>query len=704
MSPRFVIRAGRAVTPDGVLERATLVVEEGRIVSLSAAPPPAGLETIEAGALTLLPGFVDVHIHGGAGCDTMDATPEALQAIARVHARHGTTGFLATTMTQSRAAIEAALANARAAVEKGPAFCADGAQVLGIHLEGPYIHPARPGAQPKEFVRDYLPEEFAGWLEIAGGALRLITLAPERPGGHPLIAACRRAGIVVSMGHTDASSAETQEALAAGVQHATHLFNAMPSIHHRQPGPIPTLLTDPRARVEIIADGHHVAPDVVGMILAAKGARGVLAVTDAMAGAGAGEGVYALGGLAVTVAEGRATLADGTLAGSVLTMDRAAANLRAWGGLDWEEVARVSATNAADQLGLTAKGRLAPGADADLVLVDDDLSVHATFVAGRCVYHAGTIPALAEAETAPVETLFQQLDDRSAPVRIAAAQRLAALREPAVTERLLAGIRSENFRIRRAAADALGQTGEPAVPGLIACLQERPEVRAAAIAALGQVGAPAIAALRAELSASGVRARRAALEALERLRPTIPAELFLPHLSAPDPEERWRAAAVLGNLNDLQVVPALAARFADDVPQVRWSVATALGTLAAHSALRALLTQLSDPDASVRSAVAWALGEVQDQQALGPLQRLLDHDPEMSVRHAALLALGRLGSEEATDALISRLETSDDMERALLIEALGQLGPEGRDRLRASRDRLSPAARAAADEAIGRIG
>ena len=160
----------------------------------------------------------------------------------------------------------------------------------------------------------------------------------------------------------------------------------MPSIHHRKPGPIPVLLTDPRVRVEVIADGHHVAPEVIRMILAAKGADRVILVTDAMAGAGAGEGIYDLGGNRVTVRNGRATLDDGTLAGSVLTMDRAAANVRAWAGLDWNAVARITSTNAADEMGWTHKGRLAPGADADFVLVDDDLTVHATYVAGRCVY------------------------------------------------------------------------------------------------------------------------------------------------------------------------------------------------------------------------------------------------------------------------------------------------------------------------------
>ena len=384
----------RIVSPPGggaPLENATLLVDGPRIVEIRPdtrvpADLPPGAAVTEAQGLTVLPGFLDVHIHGGGGADTMDATPDALRALCRTHARHGTTGLLATTMTQSRERITRAIANARHAWESGADFCPDGARVLGIHVEGPYISPERPGAQPVAFVRDYDEAEFAGWREAANGAMKLMTVAPERPGAEALFAAARAVGIVLTLGHTDADAVETARALDWGATHATHLFNAMPSIHHRKPGPIPVLLTDRRVRVEVIADGHHVAPEVVRMILAAKGADRVILVTDAMAGAGAGEGIYDLGGSRVTVRNGRATLDDGTLAGSVLTMDRAAANVRAWAGLDWNAVARITSTNAADEMGWTHKGRLAPGADADFVLVDDDLTVHATYVAGRCVY------------------------------------------------------------------------------------------------------------------------------------------------------------------------------------------------------------------------------------------------------------------------------------------------------------------------------
>ena len=368
----------RIVTPEQVIENGSLSIASGRIVTIrETTGVPSGL--------TVLPGFIDLHIHGGGGADTMDATPEALATICRTHAAHGTTRLLATTITQSDAAITAALANV-ARHMGSPSIGGGGGLLGGIHLEGPYISPGKPGAQPKEFVRRYDEAEFSGWLEAAQGTMRQITLASEQPGGEALIAACNAAGVVISLGHTDATADQTKAAIALGARQATHLFNAMNGTHHRNPGPIPVFMTDLRVRVEVIADGHHVAPEVIAMTYAAAGAKRFIAITDAMAGAGNGDGLYKLGGHDVTVANGRATLADGTLAGSVLTMDQAARNLRAWCGLGWQEIAQVTATNAADQQGWLDTGRLEVGKLADLVIVDEDLNVQATYVAGECIY------------------------------------------------------------------------------------------------------------------------------------------------------------------------------------------------------------------------------------------------------------------------------------------------------------------------------
>ena len=277
MSSRLVSITGvRIVTPHGIIEDGIVVLENGsiRAVERSQDFTPLGGEIVDATGLTLLPGFLDVHIHGGGGADTMDATPDALQTICRTHAAHGTTGLLLTTITQSREKIGAALAAARDAVQLGTEFCVDGATPLGVHLEGPYICPTRAGAQPREFVRDYDAAEFAEWLKIAEGTMKLITLAPERPGAEALIATAQASGIVVTIGHTDASAEQTEAAIAAGACHATHLFNAMPPLHHRSPGPIAPLLTDGRVLVELIADGYHLAPEIIKLVLATKvGAR-----------------------------------------------------------------------------------------------------------------------------------------------------------------------------------------------------------------------------------------------------------------------------------------------------------------------------------------------------------------------------------------------------------------------------------------------
>ncbi|MBC8138113.1 MAG: N-acetylglucosamine-6-phosphate deacetylase [Fibrella sp.] len=377
----MIIQNARIVSECGV-NHGSIGIENGRFIEGA-----SNGEVLDATGFTLLPGFLDIHIHGGGGSDTMDATPDALRTICRTHARSGTTGLLLTTMTQSREKITAALAAARQAYEEGADFCPDGARVLGIHLEGPYISAKRPGAQPKQFVRPYDAAEFADWLEIAGDALKLITLAPEEPGADELMRICRERGIVVSFGHTDATAEQTRTALDIVAQaHATHLFNAMPPLHHRNPGILGVVLTDKRMRCEVISDGHHVAPEIAQLALAAKGDRDVILITDAMAGAGASDGTYDLGGHAVAVANGKALLPDGTLAGSVLTMAQAVRNIRAWSGVEWDTLARLSATNAADALGMTNKGRIATGSDADFVLVDDSLTVHATYVGGQRVF------------------------------------------------------------------------------------------------------------------------------------------------------------------------------------------------------------------------------------------------------------------------------------------------------------------------------
>ena len=379
---------GDIVTPDGVLESGALTIaDDGTVAEVGArstVPPRSG--DIDAGGLLVLPGFADVHVHGGGGADFMHGTPDAVRQIARTHARHGTTSLLATTLTASRADTDAAIVAAHAVISAGPG---DGeARVLGIHLEGPYICSAKRGAQPQEFVRPPDAEELAHWLALSGGSVRRITLAPELPGAEAVIRLAHARGVTVSLGHTNATAAEAEAAIGWGAAATTHLFNAMPPLHHREPGAAGAALARPEIACEIIADGVHLHPLIVALIVAAKGPLGATLITDAMEGAGMPDGKYALGGQTVRVQNGIAAFADGTLAGSVLTMNRAFVNVRRFAGVTLPDAARLSSGNALRQLGLSdTLGTLAPGMTADIAIVHPNTGeVFWTLVNGKAAY------------------------------------------------------------------------------------------------------------------------------------------------------------------------------------------------------------------------------------------------------------------------------------------------------------------------------
>lgn len=330
----------------------------------------------------ILPGFIDTHVHGGGGGDTMDG-PGGVATLARLHARHGTTTLLPTTVTNPWDAVLAALRGVREVMATGGV--PGGADLPGAHLEGPFLSPGRLGAQPPHTLLP-APERVAEVLEL--GVVRAVTLAPELEGAAEAALAFARAGVRVGLGHTRAD-AETVTLLLAAVHAAggrtaaTHLYNAMGGIGGRAPGPAGALLADPHAFLEVILDGHHVHP--TSFHLARRAAPGrVLLVSDAVRAAGLGEGESELGGQRVTVRAGRATLPDGTLAGSVLTLDRALRNARAAGVPLPEASAMLSAVPAAS-LGLTDRGRLAPGLRSDLVVLDRALEVRQVYVAGQPV-------------------------------------------------------------------------------------------------------------------------------------------------------------------------------------------------------------------------------------------------------------------------------------------------------------------------------
>lgn len=320
----------------------------------------------------ILPGFIDLHVHGGAGRDMMEGG-DAPHAIAAIHARHGTTSLLATTMTAPPDDIVTALRAIGAAMA---APRAGAARILGVHLEGPYINPGKLGAQPP-FAREATLAEVQA-LEVHA-PMRLITVAPEMPGHLDLVRALADAGIRVQIGHTTGSYEDGVAALAHGAAGFTHLFNAMPGLHHREPGMVGAALAHAQY-AEIIPDLLHVHPGAIQVAL--RAIPHLYCVTDSTAASGMPDGEYMLGRQVVHKCAGGVRLADGTLAGSTLTMDQALRNLVAI-GLDLADASRRVSTNAADYLGETSRGRLAPGCFADIVVLDRDLNIKAVYIEGE---------------------------------------------------------------------------------------------------------------------------------------------------------------------------------------------------------------------------------------------------------------------------------------------------------------------------------
>lgn len=361
----------------------TVTVNDGQIADIHT---PASTHTearimLDAAGCVLLPGFVDLHIHGSAGVDVMDASLTGLAAMTHFLATKGVTSFLATTMTAPHAAIRAAVA----AVADYVAKPATGARVLGVHVEGPYISPHFPGAQPAAQIR---PPNLTKFAELmATGPVRMITLAPETPGAHALIRAAVDQGVTVALGHTNATYDECQVATALGVSQATHTYNAMRGLHHREPGALGAVLSNDALYAQLIADFIHVHPVGIQILARCKGIERTVLITDAMRAAGLGPGDYELAGQPVTVANGECRLVDGTLAGSILTMDQALRNFLAATGLSLAEAWPASSHTPAHSIGLERNiGSLRPGAWADLVLLDAELQVVATVVAGEVVY------------------------------------------------------------------------------------------------------------------------------------------------------------------------------------------------------------------------------------------------------------------------------------------------------------------------------
>jgi N-acetylglucosamine-6-phosphate deacetylase len=382
MTRRRLLRNATALLPGGLQAGTDIACENGAIVAVGRGLSGAGADMVDLGGKTLAPGFIDVHIHGAAGAMCESGEAEQVRRISAALAGFGVTGFLATLATLPAEALRDAVAAIATVAGNEP-----GARILGIHLEGPYLSPLRAGAQSVAHMRPASLAEIDALQEIAGGRIRLVTLAPETDGAIELIRALRSRGIVASMGHSNATTAEMEAGAQAGATHVTHLFNAMRELHHREPGPIGVGLTDDSLSVELICDGHHLHPRVVDLVFRAKPEGKVVLVSDAVAALGLPDGSCEMFGVACVVRGGAVRLRDdGRLAGSCLSLDRAVRNVRTWlPQLSLERILRAASTAPATLIGDDRLGAIEPGRAADLVVLDDDLQVAATLVRGDIV-------------------------------------------------------------------------------------------------------------------------------------------------------------------------------------------------------------------------------------------------------------------------------------------------------------------------------
>jgi N-acetylglucosamine-6-phosphate deacetylase len=356
---RLLVTGARVLTPGGEWPRGWIAVRGRRIAAMGQGEPPpgtgAGADVLAADGLVAMPGFIDLHAHGAVGVDVMDADPDGLRRMARFLAGHGVTAWLAATMTATAPDTERALEAVRAAA--GPVE--GGATILGAYLEGPYLNPERAGAQDAALIRPADRAEAARLLDH--GVARVLVVAPEVEQNRWLVTEAAARGVTVSAGHTDATYDQALQAVADGVGHVTHAFNAMRPLGHREPGMLGAALVVPELRCELVADNVHVHPAAMRLLALAKGRGGVVLVSDSMRATGLPEGAYTVGGRPAFSMDGAIRLADGTLAGSLLTLDRALHNLQAATGRPLAELWPAASRNAAQAIG--AEGAVVHGGD-----------------------------------------------------------------------------------------------------------------------------------------------------------------------------------------------------------------------------------------------------------------------------------------------------------------------------------------------------
>ena len=394
MKATKAILAGTIYTPTEAIENGVILIDGHRITKVGQKEEvkiPSTATVIDNQDRIVVPGFIDMHIHGAAGHDLMEGTAEAISAAGTFLARHGTTSYLATTVT---ATLDRTLHAARNLCDlihasqssHGATDKIAGAQPVGIHFEGPFLNAKKRGAHPVSQIRKPSVEIAEKILDAANDTARLFTLAPELEGALTVLEYVRGRGLKVGLGHSNATFEEAERAIAAGASHAVHVYNAMRPFAHRDSGIIGAILTDDRVTAELICDGVHVEASAVRLLVRSKGLSRIILVSDSSSGAGMPDGNYRLGNFTVHVAGGVCRTVEGNLAGSTITLDAAVRNLATFTGFTYQECLACATLNPARLLGLEKqKGVITAGADADLAILDRDYYVTQTYVRGRPV-------------------------------------------------------------------------------------------------------------------------------------------------------------------------------------------------------------------------------------------------------------------------------------------------------------------------------
>ncbi|MGL1013037.1 N-acetylglucosamine-6-phosphate deacetylase [Vibrio vulnificus] len=382
-------RAQRILHGDHWLQDAVLSVDsQGNISAIAAYDPQQHRTVTDLGAVSLMPGLIDSHVHGSQGCDVMDATHASLNTMSRYFASLGVTAFVATTVTAPVAKIRSALAQVAKSKQQG----VEGAEILGAYLEGPYFTEKNKGAHPTQWFRELAVEELDNWISYSDNQLLKVALAPEKEGALAAIRYLANQGISVMLGHTDASYQQVKLALDAGAKGIVHCYNGMRGLHHRDPGVVGAGLLHPECYVEMIADGHHVHPAAIEVAHRCCGSRMTL-ITDAMCATGMPDGQYTLGEYQVEMKQGVVTTQDGGLAGSTLTLIEGVKNIQRWLNLPFEQAWLMASHTPAKSLGIQHRlGTLEVGKRASMVALGSDFSIDKTWVNGRLVFDAVVSP------------------------------------------------------------------------------------------------------------------------------------------------------------------------------------------------------------------------------------------------------------------------------------------------------------------------